>query len=87
MYARPIPVQTKVQFENLKFLAATYDLGVLSYAFDFVPFFKRFLETEMTLSQPSMPFQESKLMFRVTFKDKSGTNQILRQLRNDVKYE
>ena len=26
MYARPIPVQTKVHFKNLKFLAVTYDM-------------------------------------------------------------
>ena len=36
MYARPIPVQTKVHFKNLKFLAVTYDMGVLSCAFDVV---------------------------------------------------
>ena len=34
MYARPIPVQTKVHFNNLKFLALTYDMEVLIYAFD-----------------------------------------------------
>ena len=28
MYASPIPVQTKVHFKNLKFLAATYDMEV-----------------------------------------------------------
>ena len=36
MYARPIPVQTKVQFKNLQFLAVTYDMGVLSCAFNVV---------------------------------------------------
>ena len=34
MYARPIPVQTKVHFKILQFLAVTYDMGVLSCAFD-----------------------------------------------------
>ena len=59
MYARPIPVQTKVHFKNLQFLAVTYDMGVLSCAFDvvqtavfFFPLFKQFLETEKTWSQP-----------------------------------
>ena len=36
MYARPIPVQTKVHFTNLQFLAVTYDMGVLSCAFEVV---------------------------------------------------
>ena len=36
MFARSIPVQTKVHFKNLQFLAVTYDMGVLSYAFDVV---------------------------------------------------
>ena len=36
MYARPIPVQTKVRFKNLQFLAVMYDIGILSYAFDVV---------------------------------------------------
>ena len=36
MHARPIPVQTKVHFKNLQFLAVTYDVGVLSCAFDVV---------------------------------------------------
>ena len=27
MYALPIPVQTKVHFENLQFLAVTYDMA------------------------------------------------------------
>ena len=36
MYARLIPLQTKVHFKHLKFLAVTYDLGVLSCAFDVV---------------------------------------------------
>ena len=59
MYARPIPVQTKVHFKNLQFLAVTYDKEVLICAFDvistevvFFPLFKQFLETEMTWSQP-----------------------------------
>ena len=30
MFARPIPVQAKVHFENLQFLAVMYDMGVLS---------------------------------------------------------
>ena len=34
MYARPIPVQIKVQFKNLQFLSVTYDMGVLSCAVD-----------------------------------------------------
>ena len=58
MYARPIPVQTKVHFKNLQFLAVTYDMEVLICAFDviqtevFFPLFKQFLDTEMTWSQP-----------------------------------
>ena len=36
MYARPIPVQTKVHFKTLQFLAVTYDMGVLFCAFDVV---------------------------------------------------
>ena len=36
MYAMPIPVQTKVHFKNLQFLALTYDMGVFSFAFDVV---------------------------------------------------
>ena len=36
MHARPIPGQTKVHFKNLQFLAVTYDMGVLSCAFDIV---------------------------------------------------
>ena len=36
MYAMPIPVQTKVHFKNLQFLAVTYDIGFLSFAFDVV---------------------------------------------------
>ena len=36
MYARPIPVQTKAHFKILQFLAVTYDMGVLSCAFDVV---------------------------------------------------
>ena len=59
MYARPIPVQTKVHFENLHILAVTYDMEVLFCAFDviqtevfFFPLFKQFLETEMTYRQP-----------------------------------
>ena len=55
MYA---PLQTKVHFKNLQFLAVTYDMGVLSCAFDVVkkrwcvfPLCKQFLGTEMTCSQ------------------------------------
>ena len=33
MYARPIPVQTKVHFKNLQCLAVTYDMG---FSFDVV---------------------------------------------------
>ena len=36
MYANPIPVQTKVHFKNLKFLAVTYDMEVLICAFDVI---------------------------------------------------
>ena len=36
MYARPKSVQTKVHFKNLQFLAVTYDMGGLSFAFDVV---------------------------------------------------
>ena len=36
MYARQMPVQTKVHFKNLIFLAVTYDMGFLICAFDFV---------------------------------------------------
>ena len=36
MHARPIPGQTKVHSKNLQFLAVTYDMGVLSCAFDVV---------------------------------------------------
>ena len=36
IYAMPIPVQTKVHFRNLQFLAVTYDMGFLSFAFDVV---------------------------------------------------
>ena len=35
-YARPIPVQTKVHFKNLQFLAVTYDMEVLICAFDVI---------------------------------------------------
>ena len=58
MYAKPIPVQTKVHFKKLKFIAVTYDMEVLICAFDviltelFFPLFTRILETEMTWSQP-----------------------------------
>ena len=34
MYARLIPIQTKVRFKNLQFLAVTYDMGVLNCDFD-----------------------------------------------------
>ena len=30
MYARPLPVQIKVHFKNLPFLAVAYDMGFLS---------------------------------------------------------
>ena len=33
MYARPIPVQTKVHFKKLQFLAVTYDMGVYKLCF------------------------------------------------------
>ena len=36
MYAMPIPEQTKVHFKNLIFLAVTYYMGFLSFAFDVV---------------------------------------------------
>ena len=36
MYAMPVPVQTKVHFKNLQFLAETYDMEFLSFAFDVV---------------------------------------------------
>ena len=58
MYARPIPVQTKVHFKNLQFLAVTYAMGVLvvlstfSKRQCFFSLLKQFLETEMTWSQP-----------------------------------
>ena len=58
IYTRPIPVQTKVHFKNLQFLAVTHDTGVLSCAYDvikmvvcFFHWFKQFLGTEMTCSQ------------------------------------
>ena len=36
MFARPIPIQTKVLFKNLQFFAAKYDIGVLNCDFDVV---------------------------------------------------
>ena len=36
MYAKPIPVQTKVHSKILQFLAVTYDMGGLICAFDVV---------------------------------------------------
>ena len=36
MYAWPISVQTKVHFKNLLFFAVTYDMGIISCAFDVV---------------------------------------------------
>ena len=36
MYAISIPVQTRVHFKKLQFLAVTYDMGFLSFAFDVV---------------------------------------------------
>ena len=73
MCARPKPEQTKEHFKNLHFLAVTYDMGVLSCAFDVVKtvvcfcFFKQFLETEMTCSQTIIVreciFKNQKLCF------------------------
>ena len=60
MNARPIPVQTKVHFKNLQFLAVSYDMGILSCTCDVVKtvlcfplltLLKQFLGTEMTCSQ------------------------------------
>ena len=98
MHAIPIPVQTKVHFKNEQFLAVTYDMGVLSFVLTlskrqrFFPLFKQFLETEMTWSQLIIVreciFKKSELMFRVTLNgNKSGINQVYRQLRNNVNYE
>ena len=36
MYAIQIQVQTKVHFKNLQFLAVTYGMGFLKFAFDVV---------------------------------------------------
>ena len=36
MYARPMPVPTKVHFKNLQFLAVAYDMEVLICAFDVI---------------------------------------------------
>ena len=36
MYARQIPVQTKVHFKNLLNPAVTYDMGILICAFEVV---------------------------------------------------
>ena len=36
MYARPMPVQTKVRFKNLQSLNLTYDMEVLICAFDVI---------------------------------------------------
>ena len=44
MYARQLPVQTKVYNKNAQLLAVAYDM--------FFSLFKQFLETEMTWSQP-----------------------------------
>ena len=60
MYARPIPVQTKVHFKNLQFLAMAYYMGGFKLCFRryqngsvFFPLFKQFLGTEMTaVKQP-----------------------------------
>ena len=59
MFARPTPIQTKVHFKNLQFIAVTYDMGILNCDFDvilstvlFFPLLKQFLETEMTWGQP-----------------------------------
>ena len=72
MYARPKPIQTKVHFKNLQFLAVTYNMGVLSFAFNIVKMavffclFKQFLETGMTWRQPIIReciFKNQKLCF------------------------
>ena len=58
MYARSPPVQTKVHFKKLQFLAVAYDMGFLSCVSTlskrhcFFPLFKQFRKTEMTWSQP-----------------------------------
>ena len=58
MDARPIPVQIKVHFKNLPFLAVLYDMGVLSLSFlrclngSVFLLFNQFLKTEKTWSQP-----------------------------------
>ena len=36
IHARPVPVQTKVHFINLQFLAVTYDMEVLICACDVI---------------------------------------------------
>ena len=36
MYARPIPVQTKVHFKKFQFLAVTYDVEVFICTFDVI---------------------------------------------------
>ena len=36
LYAKPIPVQTKVYSKKLQFLFVTYDMGAFSCAFDVV---------------------------------------------------
>ena len=61
MYAMPIPVETKVHFKNLQFLAVMYDMGffkvlllTLSNRQCFLTLFKQFLEIEMTWSQPEL---------------------------------
>ena len=36
LHARPVPVQTKVHFNNLQFFAVTYDMEVLICAFDVI---------------------------------------------------
>ena len=36
MYARSLPVQTKVHFKKLQILAVSYDMGFLSFAFEVV---------------------------------------------------
>ena len=55
MYAMQIPVQTKVHFKDLLFLAVTYDIGLLRFDVNSAvcfTLFKQFLETVMTWSQP-----------------------------------
>ena len=61
VYARPIPVQIKVHFKKMQFLAVTYDMGVLKLCFRcclnwqcLFSLLNRILETKMTWSQPNI---------------------------------